>query len=260
MRLGPMRHRSFRPPGLGRIRISHRPPRTAPAPPGSNPPAAVISTRRRAQPWIVFSPGALTRSGDYPELLGALTAAGAVVLTLDYDWTKLFAGDSVELAKPMRAIRRLQSGRLPARGLARHGLPVPPGSRRRRRGPPLRLLGYSLGGWVLSAGFAESKRGQPLEIVLLGTSTLREPWEPPKRRQHRMRLVAGTEDGVIDRDALARLAAAFATEIEWLDGVNHFGLLNDRVGAPAFRARDQTTRLTRRQCAERIACQLVRGR
>jgi hypothetical protein len=256
----PIRHRTLRLPGLGRIRISHRPPRTAPAPAAHNPSAAATATRHRAQPWIIFSPGALTRPADYPELLGALTAAGAVVLTLDYEWPKLFTGDTAELARPLRALRRLRGGGLPARGLARHSLPLPPGRRRSRRDPPLRILGYSLGGWVLSAGFGERGADERLEIALLGTSTLREPWQPPNRRQQRIRLLAGTEDGVIDPAALARLADAFATDIEWLDGVNHFGLLADRVGAPDFRARDRATRLTRRQCAERVARQMLQGR
>lgn len=241
----PIRHRSLRLPGLGRVRISHRPPR-------------LVGGRPR--PWIIFSPGALTSPRDYPELLGALTAAGAAVLSMDYHWPKLFVGDAAELAKPMRAARRLQQGRLPARGLARHGLPAPPRRGLRGKTPPLRILGYSLGGWVLSAGLGEQTRGQPLEIVLLGASTLREPWQPSSRRRHRVRLLAGTEDGVIDPKALEQLAAAFATDIEWLDAVNHFGLLADAVGAADFRARDRTTRLTRRQCAERIARRLLQGR
>jgi hypothetical protein len=255
---GPIRHRSLRLPGLGRVRISHRPPRTAP--PGSKHPAAALAPRRRAQPWIIFSPGALTRPADYPELLATLTAAGAVVLTLDYEWPKLFTGDAAELARPLRAVRRLRSGGLPARGLARHGLPMPPGRRGSRRDPPLRMFGYSLGGWVLSTVFGERGRSERLETVILGASSLREPWQPPNLRRHRVRLMAGTEDRVIDHVALAQLADAFATHIEWLHGVNHFGLLDDRVGAHDFRARDLATRLTRRQCAERIAHQLLQGR
>lgn len=256
----PICHRALRLPGLGRIRISHQPTRTAPATPSSSPPAAAIATRRGAQPWIIFSPGALTRPTDYPELLGALTAAGAVVLTLRYHWPKLFADDAAELAKPMRAVRRLQHGRLPARGLARNALPAPPRRRLGGKTPPLRILGYSLGGWLLSAGFGEHTRGQALEIVLLGTSNLRQPWQRPSRRRQRIRLLAGTEDGVIDPEALQHLAAAVAADIEWLDGVNHFGLLADAVGAPDFRARDHIIHLSHRQCAQRIARRLLHGR
>jgi len=254
-----IRHRSVRLPGLGRITISHRPPLTGRRAAADQGPAAALRNPRGRTHWIIVSPGALTRAKDYPELLSALTAAGAAVLTLDYDWPKLFAGDAAELAKPTRAARRLERGRLPARGLARHGLPAPLPCRRGRKAPPLRILGYSLGGWVLSAGFAEHRHGQPLEIDLLGASNLREPWQPPSRRQ-RVRLLAGTEDGLIDPKALEQLATAFATAIEWLDGVNHFGLLDERIGAPDFRARDGATRLTRRQCAERVARRLLHGR
>ncbi|WP_462329195.1 alpha/beta fold hydrolase [Thiohalocapsa halophila] len=253
----PLRHHSVRLPGLGRVTISHRPPPTARTPAADQGPAGAPRNPRDRTHWIIFSPGALTRAKDYPELLDALTAAGAAVLTLDYDWPKLFAGDAAELAKPTRAAGRLERGELPARGLARHGLPAPLPRRRGRQAPPLRILGYSLGGWVLSAGFAEHRHGQPLEIGLLGASTLREPWQPPSRRRQRVRLLAGTEDGVIDPKALEQLAASFATDVEWLDGVSHFGLLADAVGAADFRARDRTTGLTRRQCAERIARQLL---
>lgn len=59
----PLAHLSLRLPGIGRVRISARPPagsRNAVLAPGS-------SSRRREQAWIIFSPGALTRPGDYPE-------------------------------------------------------------------------------------------------------------------------------------------------------------------------------------------------
>jgi hypothetical protein len=255
-----VRHRRLRLPGLGRVLISHRAPRSPPTAGADSAPAAAPHTPRRAPPWIIFSPGALTRPGDYPQLLAALTAAGAAVLTLDYHWPRLFAGDAAELRKPMRAVRRLRSGRLPARGLAGNSLPPPPRSRGGAKAPPIRILGYSLGGWALAAGFDAPTHGRSLEIALLGASTLREPWQPPNRRRQRVRLLAGTEDGVIDSAALSRLAQAFATEIEWLDGVNHFGLLNDAVGAPDFRARDRTTRLSRRRCAERVARRLLSAR
>jgi hypothetical protein len=243
-----VRHLSLRLPGLGRLCISHRPPRsTAPASAGR---------RRPAPPWIIFSPGALTRPADYAALLGALTAAGAAVLTLDYDWPKLFAGDTAELGRAGRAADRLLRGQLPSGGLARHRLPAAPPRRNRHR--PLRILGYSLGGHVLSAAFQRRFAGRPVEFVLLGTSNLREPWRRPGAARVRLRLIAGSEDGVIDPTGLAALAAAFDTPVEWLAGVNHFGLLAPGVGAAQFRSRDRTTNLSTRACAERIARQLQR--
>jgi hypothetical protein len=249
-----LRHLSLRLPGVGRVRISSRPPAGS-----RNPVRAPGSSGRREPAWIIFSPGALTRPGDYPELLAALTAAGAAVLTLDYDWPALFAGEAGETARAWRAADRLLRRQLPARGLAMHRLPPMPSGRLRRSAPPLRILGYSLGGHVLSAGFQRRSSGRDLEIILLGASNLREPWRPPASKRLRMRLLAGTEDGVISLSGLAQLAVALDTPVEWLADVNHFGILDPRIGAPAFRARDHAIKLSARQCAERIARQVLGG-
>ena len=254
VRRGPLRHLPLRLPGLGRVRISQR----LPIRRGD---ASAADTRRHIErPWIIFSPGALTRPADYPELLDALTAAGAVVLTLDYRWPALFRNEATETSRAWRAVRRLRRRQLPARGLAAHRLPTPPARRPDVSAPPLRILGYSLGGWVLSRGFQRPTDGRPLSIVLLGTSSLHEPWRAPVSKQVRIRLLAGTEDGVIDPSGLQQLADALHTRIEWLPGVNHFGLLHRHIGSPQFRSRDRATRLTARQCAERIAGQLMGGR
>jgi hypothetical protein len=251
IRRGAFRHLSLRLPGVGRVRISQR---------AANRPGDTATAGRRARrPWIIFSPGALTRPGDYPELLDALTATGAAVLTLDYRWPALIHGDAAETSRAWRAARRLRRGQLPARGLAQRRPPPPPASRPGPTAPPLRILGYSLGGWVLSTGFHHPAHGRPLEILLLGTSNLREPWRAPSSKQVRLRVLAGTEDGVIDRGGLQRLADAFGSRIEWLAGVNHFGLLHRHAGSPRFRGRDHATRLSTRACAERVARQVQRG-
>ena len=134
-----------------------------------------------------------------------------------------------------------------------------PSGRLRRSAPPLRILGYSLGGHVLSAGFQRRSSGRDREVILLGTSNLREPWRPPASKRLRMRLLAGTEDGVISPSGLAQLAMALDTPVEWLADVNHFGILDPRIGAPAFRAQDHATKLSVHQCAERIARQVLGG-
>jgi hypothetical protein len=248
----PIRHLSLRLPAVGRVRVSHRPPRTAVD--------AGTSHRHRTPPaWIIFSPGALTGPADYDTLIGALTAAGAAVLTLDYDWPRLFAGEAPELGRATRAAELLLRGQLPARGIARHRLPPLP-TRRRGSGPPLRILGYSLGAHVLSAAFQQDFRGRPVELVLLGASNLREPWRAPSPARIRVRVLAGSEDGVVDPAGLEALAAAFDTQVEWLAGVNHFGLLAPTVGAPEFRARDRATTLSQRACAEAIARQVLTRR
>ncbi len=245
-------------PGIGRVRTSARPPadsRNAVLAPGS-------SSRRREPAWITFSPGALTRPGDYPELLAALTATGAAVLTLGYDWPALFTGEAVKAvkaAKAWRAADRLLRRQLPARGLAMHRLPPIPSGRLRRSAPPLRILDYSLGGHVLSTGFQHRSSGRDQEIILLGTSNLREPWRPPASKRLRMRLLAGTKDGVFSLSGLAQLAAALDAPVEWLANVNHFGILDPGIGAPAVRARDHATKLSAHQCAERIARQVLGG-
>ncbi|MCG6939905.1 MAG: hypothetical protein LJE69_01465 [Thiohalocapsa sp.] len=244
VRRGALRHLRLRLPGLGRVRVSQRLP----------------VSRRTARPWIIFSPGALTGPADYPELLDALTARGTVVLTLDYRWPALFRNEPAETSRAWRAAQRLRRRQLPARGLASGRLPATSAGGAARSAPPLRILAYSLGGWVLSAGFQRRADGQPLEIVLLGASSLHEPWRPPTSRQVRIRLLAGTEDGVVDPAGLQQLADAFHTRIEWLPGVNHFGILDERIGSPDFRARDRATELSARQCAERIARQVLRGR
>ncbi len=250
VRRGLLRHLSLRLPGLGRIRISQRLPiRRGDA-------STSDAHRRGERPWIIFSPGALTRAADYPELLDALTAGGAVVLTLNYRWPALFRNDAAETTRAWRAVRRLRRRQLPARGVASRRVPTPPGSRPALSAPPLRILGYSLGGWVLSTGFQRPTDGRPLSIVLLGTSSLHEPWRAPVSKQVHIRLLAGTEDGVIDPVGLQQLADALHTRIEWLPGVNHFGLLHRHIGSPQFRSRDRATRLTARQCAERIASRL----
>jgi hypothetical protein len=240
----PVRHIRLRLPGVGRSCISYRPPQR------------VAGSKQPTPPWIVFSPGALTTPGDYRVLLGELTAAGAAVLTLDYRWPLLFAGDAAEARRAILAARRLLRGQLPARGLARHRLPPAP-TGRRRAAAPLRILGYSLGGWVLSAGFGQGFGGRPVEWVLLGVSSLQEPWHKPATRRARVRLLAGSEDGVVNPAGLEGLAAALGSPVEWLPGVNHFGLLAARVGAPEFRARDRATRLDQRACAARIARQIL---
>ena len=254
VRRGALRHVPLRLAGLGRVRISQR---VAVRRGAADTPAG---GRCRRRPWIVFSPGALTRPGDYPELLDALTATGAVVLTLDYRWPALFRDDAAETTRAWRVVRRLRRRQLPARGLGAHRLPAPPARRTGPATPPLAILGYSLGGWVLSGGFQRPTHGRPLSIVLLGASSLHEPWRAPASKLIRIRLLAGTEDGVVDPAGLARLAEAFHAPIEWLPGVNHFGLLHHHVGSPQFRSRDRATRLSARQCAERIARQVLRGR